>query len=220
MLAALRRHQRLNEFWFLGISSVLCFCFSIFRFGYSGSPMYLFLNWNLFLAFIPWMLTLLVRIQPQFQKQKLSLLALIGVWLVFFPNAPYILTDLFHLRHTSSMPIWFDLVLVLSFAWVGLLFGMFSLWEIEQLLEKRIGRVKTAILSSSFLFLAAFGIYLGRFLRWNSWDILDHPSGILYDISDRVLNPIDHPTTWGVTLFMGFFLNLAYWSFKLIRKGS
>lgn len=218
MLAALRRHQRMNETWFLGISSILCFCFSLFRVAYSDSPMYLFLNWNLFLAFIPWLLTTLVRIQPELQKSWFSLIALIGIWLLFFPNAPYILTDLFHLQNSSSMPIWFDLVLVLSFAWVGLLYGMFSLWDIEQLLVKRMGRVKTVILSSSFLFLAAFGIYLGRFLRWNSWDILDHPSGILYDIGDRVLHPSDHPTTWGMTLFMGFFLNLAYWSFKLIRR--
>lgn len=217
MITALRRYNRLNETWFLGVSSLVCFCFSIFRVAYSDSPMFLFLNWNLFLAFIPWLLTTIVRIRPELQTRWISLIALIGAWLLFFPNAPYILTDLFHLRHTSSMPIWFDLVLVLSFAWVGLLFGMFSLWDIEQLLEKRIGRVKTAILSSSFLFLAAFGIYLGRFLRWNSWDILDHPSGVIYDIGDRLIHPADHPTTWGMTLFMGFFLNLAYWSFKLIR---
>ncbi len=217
MIEHLRQHNRLNETLFLGFGSLICFVISLFRVAWSDSLMFLFLNWNLFLAFIPWALSTFVSTRRSLQNKRLSLFLLIGTWLVFFPNAPYILTDLFHLQHKFNMPLWFDLVLVLSFAWIGLLFGLFSLWDIERMLIPKWGKVKTAVFSSSFLFLAAFGIYLGRFLRWNSWDIVHHPSGILYDVSDRILNPAQHATTWGVTLFMGFFLNLAYWSFKLIR---
>ena len=180
--------------------------------------MFLFLNWNLFLAFIPWALSSLVMLKPEIQNKKRTIVLLLFFWLLFFPNAPYILTDLFHLNANSSMPIWFDLILILSFAWVGLVFGMLSLWDIEKLMMKRMSSTWTSILSTAFLFLSSFGIYLGRYLRWNSWDIVHNPSGIIYDVGDRFLHPFDHPRTWGVTIFMGIFLNMVYWSLKLMKK--
>ncbi|GHU77928.1 hypothetical protein FACS189462_1120 [Spirochaetia bacterium] len=116
------------------------------------------------------------------------------------------------------MPIWYDLLLILSFAWTGLLFGFLSLWDIERILNKFMKPVFTTILSTVFLFMGSFGIYIGRYLRWNTWDILTDPLELMYDISDRVVNPFNHPTTWGMTIFMGLFLNMLYWSFRLIRK--
>ena len=116
------------------------------------------------------------------------------------------------------MPVWFDLVLILSFAWTGLLFGFLSLWDIERLLSRYLSRFWISVISIGLLFLGSFGIYLGRYLRWNSWDIIKEPFGLLYDIGDRLINPFSHPRTWGMTLFMGFFLNLVYWSFRLIRN--
>lgn len=217
MLSILRQHDRLNESLFLGISSIFCLALLIFRTSVSDTFMYLFLVWNLFLAFLPWAMSTFLHVHPTLRKSGIAQIALIGSWLVFFPNAPYILTDLFHLKNSISMPQWFDLVLVLSFAWVGLLYGLFSLWDIELLLNPRIGQRWAAFCASGFLFLSAFGIYLGRFLRWNSWDILHHPFGLFRDIADRFLHPAEHPRTWGVTIFLGLFLNMAYWSFKLIR---
>jgi uncharacterized membrane protein len=217
MIATLKAHKRLNESLFLGISSVFCLAMLIFRISVSDTFMYIFLVWNLFLAFLPWAMSTLLQIQPSLRQNSLVQIAWIGSWLLLFPNAPYILTDLFHLKHSFSMPQWFDLVLVLSFAWVGLLYGLFSLWDIEQLFVEKIGKKLAAISTSAFLFLSAFGIYLGRFLRWNSWDILKHPLGLLRDVGDRFIHPMEHPRTWGMTLFLGLFLNLAYWSFKLIR---
>lgn len=135
-----------------------------------------------------------------------------------FPNAPYILTDLFHLSNGSAMPIWFDLILILCFAWTGLMFGFLSLWDIEKLLATKMSAKWVSIISSSFLFIGSFGIYLGRYLRWNSWDIINNPVDLMYDVGDRVVNPFDHPRAWGLTLFMGVFLNMIYWSLKLIKK--
>lgn len=214
----LRDKKRFNETLFLGISTFLCFGFSLFRLNYTETKVFLFLNWNLFLAFIPWAFTSLAIIKPSIQKNKILVLVILTSWLLFFPNAPYILTDLFHLRLRTSMPIWFDLVLILSFAWTGLLFGFLSLWDIEKMLIPMLGKVWVAITSTSLLFLGSFGIYLGRYLRWNSWDIISEPWKLMYDISDRVINPLDHPRTWGMTLFMGIFLNMIYWSFRLIRN--
>jgi uncharacterized membrane protein len=68
------------------------------------------------------------------------------------------------------------------------------------------------------LFLGSFGVYLGRYLRWNSWDIITEPFRLFYDIADRIINPFEHPRTWGMTLFMGLFLTIIYWSFHLVRK--
>jgi uncharacterized membrane protein len=218
MLKALKETQRLNETIFLGVLTIFCFGISLFRFIYTDTKVFLFLNWNLFLAFIPWALTSLVIIKPKFQKSRLTLIVLLGTWLLFFPNAPYILTDLFHLRLKSAMPIWFDLILILSFAWTGLLFGFLSLWDIEKLLRNFMKRTSVIIISVGLLFIGSFGIYVGRFLRWNSWDILTEPFKLIYDIGDRFINPFEHPRTWGMTIFMGLFLNMIYLSFKLIRK--
>lgn len=218
MLKALKESKRLNETIFLGVLTLFCFGVSLFRFVYTDTKVFLFLNWNLFLAFIPWALTSLVIIKPKFQKSRLILIVLLGSWLLFFPNAPYILTDLFHLRLKSSMPIWFDLILILSFAWTGLLFGFLSLWDIEKLLRNFMKRTSVIIISVVLLFIGSFGIYVGRFLRWNSWDILTEPFKLMYDIGDRFINPFEHPRTWGMTIFMGLFLNMIYLSFRLIRK--
>jgi uncharacterized membrane protein len=116
------------------------------------------------------------------------------------------------------MPIWYDLLLILSFAWTGLLFGFLSLWDIEQILGKFLKPLYTTVISTVLLFIGAFGIYVGRYLRWNSWDILTEPVSLMYDIQNRVFNPFKYPGSWGMTLFMGLFLNMLYWSFRLIRK--
>ncbi len=217
MLARLRSYHRLNETVFLAVFSAICLGLSIFRLSVSHSRMFLFLNWNLFLAFIPWALSSIVILYPKIQTKKRSILALLGAWLLFFPNAPYILTDLYHLRITTSMPVWFDLILILCFAWAGLMFGFMSLWDIEGILPNFINKKWVPIVTSVLLFLGSFGIYMGRFLRWNSWDIIQQPMAILYDVGDRFVNPFQHPKTWGVTLLMWLFLSLVYWSFKLIR---
>ena len=227
MIAQLKQAHRLNETLLLFVISTLCLLLSLYRIFISDTPTFLFLNWNLFLAFIPWALSSLLMVYPKLQVSKVAVITLLATWLLFFPNAPYILTDLFHLNHNASMPMWYDLLLILSFAWVGLLFGFMSLWDIEKILAtywedsrlKKRWKANIAIpfVSMGLLFLGSFGIYLGRYLRWNSWDIIQEPFAIIYDIGDRLINPFSHPRTWGVTLFMWLFLSLVYWSLKFIR---
>jgi uncharacterized membrane protein len=204
---------------FMGVLSVFCFGLSLFRMEMSGTKHFLFLNWNLFLAFVPWALTVVLTMSPNLQKSRLAVFGMLGVWLLFFPNASYILTDLFHLSHHSSMPIWFDLVLILSFAWTGLLYGFLSLWNLEELMEQFLSKRMITWISVFLLFVSSFGIYIGRYLRWNSWDILHHPARLMGDVGDRIINPFDHTRTWGVTIFMGLFLMMLYFTFKFLRKG-
>lgn len=218
MFRQLKETGRYKETIFLGSLSVLCFIFSVFRYVYTDTKVFLFLNWNLFLAFLPWLFASILTVYPRLQKNKLILAGLILLWLLFFPNAPYILTDLFHLKQYNTMPVWFDLLLILSFAWVGLMFGFMSLWDIEKIISQRVKKVMMPVISLGLLFVGSFGIYVGRYMRWNSWDIITEPHDIIYDIGDRVLNPVHHTSTWGMTLFMFIFLSMIYWSFRLIKK--
>jgi uncharacterized membrane protein len=217
MLKLLKKQNLYKESLFLGLLTLMCFGLSFFRFLYTETELFVSLNWNLFLAFIPWALSSFAIINPKLQNNKFWIFILFSVWLLFFPNAPYILTDLFHLRAESTMPLWFDLILILSFAWTGMLFGFFSLWKIEQILEKSINRTWIIIISTVLLFLGSFGVYLGRYLRWNSWDIISEPFSLFFDIKTRLINPIEYPRTWGMTILMGIFLNMIYWTFRLIK---
>ncbi len=203
---------------FMGILSVFCFALSLLRVELSGTRHFLFLNWNLFLAFIPWVFTLILTMSPDLRKKRFVVFGMLGFWLLFFPNASYILTDLFHLSHHSSMPIWFDLVLILSFAWTGLLYGFLSLWNLEELMKQFMSSKAVPMISVLLLFVSSFGIYIGRYLRWNSWDILHQPGKLMADVGDRIVNPMDHPRTWGVTIFMGLFLTMLYVTFSLLRN--
>jgi len=219
MINKLKTANRLNEIVFMGVLTLFCFSFSVARCVYSDTKTFLFLNWNLFLAFIPWALTTWLITYPKIQKNKIVVGLTICTWLLFFPNAPYILTDLFHLKLSAlSMPIWFDLVLILSFAWTGILFGFFSLWDIERILSKSLKQKYISAISIILLFLGSFGIYLGRYLRWNSWDIIQQPFQLMYDIGDRLINPFSHSRTWGMTLLFGLFLSILYFSFRLIKS--
>jgi len=209
-----------KELFFLGLLSLLCFSFSLYRVSITHSKMFLFLNWNLFLAFIPWGLSHLVLWKTNLQQRKYVLGLLLFTWLLFFPNAPYILTDLYHLKKQLDMPIWFDLLLILSFSFTGLLFGLISLKNIEKLFRAKIKTKWLVLLSSSLLFISSFGIYLGRYLRWNSWDILKQPLHLLQDIGNSLWQPGQHPDAWGMTLFMGIFLNMMYWASSILQKSN
>jgi len=155
---------------------------------------------------------------PQKQNHTKSIYFLLFIWLVFFPNALYILTDLYHLKPRAESHIWFDFLLLFSFAWTGLIFGIISLMDIESIFVKRIGAVKTNVLIVVLLFACSFGVYLGRFLRWNSWDIIAYPFSIMFDIGNRVLFPFDHPRTWGMTILYGTLFNLIYWTIKFLKS--
>jgi uncharacterized membrane protein len=213
--------QRLFSKVNLMIAALTVFCFALlaFRIGYSGTTHFRFLVWNLFLALIPLGITHIV-FGNKTAPGKLAMAIALGAWLLFFPNAPYILTDLFHLKPHSSMPIWFDLVLILSFAWTGLLAGFISLMRIEEALKLWFSPRWTAVGITLLLFLGSFGIYLGRFLRWNSWDIMNRPGALFGDIVDRFAHPFDHPRTWGVTIFLGLMLTAMYFSLRLFRSGN
>lgn len=220
IIKKLKEKNRYELTTLLIVMTLFCFTLSLFRFYVTNTKVFLFLNWNLFLAFIPWVASSVVIINPRLNKNKIATLIILMIWILFFPNSPYILTDLFHLKPRSSAPIWFDLILILSYAWTGLLYGFISLMDIESLLKRKLSNTITFAGVTMLLFLGSFGIYLGRYLRWNSWDVLQEPYSLLNDIGDRFINPFSHPRTWGLTILMGVLLNLIYLSIKLVRKSN
>jgi uncharacterized membrane protein len=195
---------------------VACFAISIGRCLISGTGNYLFLNWNLFLAGLPLLFSRMLIYNENITKWKV--LFLLPLWMLFFPNAPYILTDLFHLGNTKSMPKWFDLLMILSFAWAGLFAGFKSLQDIQRMLSKFMSERKSMIIIVILLFSAAFGVYIGRFERWNSWDLLVHPFSVAGDVIEKIIYPFEHPRTWGVTLMLGTLLNVIWFSIILMKS--
>lgn len=193
-----------------------CFTLSIARCFLSESGHFLFLNWNLFLAGIPLLLSRLLMHNNHITKAKV--LFLLPTWLLFFPNAPYILTDLFHLGNTHTMPKWFDLMMILLFAWAGLFAGFKSLQDIQSMLTKFMTERKSMLIVVLLLFIAAFGVYIGRFERWNSWDIITHPFSVLSDVAEKFMHPMEHLRTWGVTLLLGTLLNVIWFSIRLMQS--
>jgi len=182
----------------------------------SGTPSYLFLCWNLFLAWIPWWAGQAFQTSSRRRASAAWQLVWLALWLLFLPNAPYILTDLLHLASRPPVPLWFDLALLLSYAGTGLLLGYVSLLDVHAALEERFGQATGWIAAAGSLFLSGFGIYLGRFRRWNSWQALTEPMGILRDISDRLLDPASHPHPLTITLVFGGGLFLGYAALRLL----
>jgi len=178
------------------------------RIFYTGSTMYLFLVWNIFLACIPFTVSSLFGKLSEKAVWKQALI--FCCWLAFFPNALYIVTDLIHLEIESSVPKWFDAVLLFSASVAGLVMAFVSLYRAEAYFEKtRIGKFRP-VLVFLILSLGSFGVYLGRFLRWNSWDIISNPFKLLLSIGHRVVSPFDHIQTWTVTGTLTIFFYLLY----------
>jgi len=192
----------------------------IYRVHSTGSITYVFLIWNLILALIPFGITSLITSNSSIEKSKIGFWLLFICWFVFIPNAPYIITDLFHLRFTHSFPIWFDLLLILSFAWNGLILCYLSIAEMQEVIQRKFSPIYGWIMSLSLLLLSGFGIYLGRYLRWNSWDLLNNTEQVFFDISERVTSPTMHLRTWGVTLGFGVFLIIGYLVFKELSRSA
>ncbi len=188
----------------------------LFRFYWTDGITYWSLTWNLFLAWVPFGISAMGKIyEPRLTRW--TLIPVVGLWLLFFPNAPYILTDLFHLETRGGMPKWFDLLMVLTFAWTGLIMGIASLMNIQRIVSNKFSLFIGWTVAIASLVMGSFGIYLGRYLRWNSWDIVTSPEPLIRDIYQIVINPIGHPRTVGMTLVFSAFLILVYMTFVFLK---
>ena len=183
------------------------------RIYFSGSMLFSFLIWNIFLAWIPFKMSqYLLTTKGSKWKQGL----LFAAWLLFFPNALYIITDLIHLELESSVPKWYDAILLFSSSVLGLMMAFISLNRVERFLGRMFVEKWKHLLVVLIIFFGSFGVYLGRFLRWNSWDIISNPVGLMETILHRVIFPWEHLRTWGMTGILTVFFVLVYESVKRI----
>jgi uncharacterized membrane protein len=195
----------------LFLVSCACIAMVLYRIAKADSFRFTFLAWNLFLAWVP----LLVALFLYERSRNHSLTLWQGVagwvlWLLFFPNAPYIITDLLHLaKPVKIIPIWYDSLMVFSFALAGLQAGMLSLYLMHKVVSRLIYPRVASLATAGSLILAGFGIYLGRFNRWNSWDILTNPAGLLVDC----LHQLTNPTALKLTLGFSIVLSIIYLTF-------
>jgi uncharacterized membrane protein len=174
-----------------------------------------FLPWNLFLAWLPLLFALLALHFGQrsgWRSWPAWLAA--GAWLLFFPNAPYLFTDLTHLDPSRDHRFWMDLIMILLFAWPAFLVGCLSLKLLHAPVAARFGMIRGWLFVGGVCGLAGVGVYLGRFLRWNSGDVLTNPLGLALDLLAFLGHSPTHPAyrfslLFGFLLFIGYALQLA-----------
>lgn len=199
----------------VGMSSLLSIALLTIRIKFTHDFDYLFLIWNLILAVIPYVISSSLIAEHTTTKLKISIAFL--VWLAFLPNAPYIVTDLWHLKFADRQLIWLDMLIVFSFASTGLLLFYLTISDMKNLLKPII---KSSVLNLGFViifFLNGFGIYLGRFLRYNSWEILSNPKTLFIDVLDIIVHPQTHNKAWLFSLCFGCFLWCGNWVFKAFK---
>ena len=179
---------------------------SFIRFNVANSTQYDFLMWNLILAWIPLILAWILYVRtPKGLAWSWPNFGIFAVWLLFLPNAFYLITDFIHLRRNSQVDIVFDVILFGTYTFCGVILGLTSLYLVHIRTIKRFGAIGH-YLPAVVLLLCGFAIYLGRYLRWNSWDIITNPFGLLFDVSSSVIDPVNHPLTFATTLlFFGLF---------------
>jgi uncharacterized membrane protein len=209
MAAALNRdviRANLKSVVLLGVAVAWCGFLIVFRTLWTRNFDYAFLVWNLGLAVAPFFFSTITCLQS-----LLSLRFVFGfLWLLFLPNAPYLITDLFHLRVLASGPIWLDVLMLASCSATGLALGYVSSMQIQGLFDAAARPIIGWTVALSGMFLSGLGIYLGRFLRWRSVDLFHEPLRLFTDIFERLVNPLVHYRAWGVTLAFGCALSLGY----------
>ena len=196
----------------LGMSllSVLMFAWGVAR-GEGYRDWYLL--WNLLLAWIPMVLAYaLVRRLRHHVWSSWSAIALTLGWLLFLPNSFYMVSDYIHLEDMARSDVLFDALVFTMFILNALILGFTSLYLVQAELRKRLSAWQTELIAGVLLLVCSFAIYLGRELRWNSWDVLLNPAGIIFDISERILDPFGHPKTFEVTAIFFVFLGGLYWA--------
>ncbi len=198
---------RLTIFGLLAGATLMAVVLVRLRFIGTDSLRYAFLVWNLFLAWIPFIVAYIIYTLPLSRRALLAIAPLSALlWLVFFPNAPYILTDFQHLSAPSDgFPVWYDVLLLMWAAFTGLFLGMVSLFLMQEIVRREFGSWFGWGFVLVVTGLTSMGVYMGRFLRWNSWDIL----GNFGDMAQFTLYYILHPTSRSLVfagVFVPFFL--------------
>lgn len=210
-LKLLFKRETLIPMLAMSFASAVCVAVVIARIAWTGKIRYGFLAWNLFLAWLPLVFAVLARENYRTDNRPgWRFLCFSAAWLLFFPNAPYIFTDLIHLTNRYFVHFWVDLAVILSCAFTGLVLGFVSLYLMQSIVTRMVGCAAGWVFVASAAGLCSFGIYLGRFLRFNSWDVIAKPAELYQGISSVASGDIAHPHPFAFLALFATFLFIAY----------
>jgi len=199
-----------KQYWLLFALSLFCAALLLVRAKITGSTYFFFLIWNLFLAYTPLGVTSIMMHRINLIEKRFYFYPLLLCWLLLLPNAPYIITDFIHLRKESGVPVWFDVLLLISFSACGILFGLASMKNVYNMIMIKFGGRVADISMGIICLLSGFGMYLGRFLRYNSWDVLQRPINLISDIFWSLIAIETYRAAWGITLGFGTLMFLLF----------
>jgi uncharacterized membrane protein len=197
----------------VGLLSALCIAFFVYRVFISANWRYGFVIGNLVLAWLGlvfgWLLARRVKNNSWLSWRSIVLTIL---WLVFLPNTWYVLTDFLHVKPTGEVSEIYDIVLIGTLVINGFILGFTSLYLVHKQIIKRMSENRSFIVIAGVILLSSFAIYLGRNLRWNSWDVIANPSGVILSVSDRIIDPLGHPRAINITGLFFVLLCSVYFS--------
>lgn len=221
MYTIMRGHRFLSmhTFYPLLLGSALACAFWALRVQIADSGAYTFLIWNLFLAWLPYGFSLVAAWLHGINAARWWRLVAPGaLWLLFFPNAPYIVTDLVHLWRVPAVAWWYDIGLIATFAWTGCFLAVVSLHIMQEIVRSYLGMVASWLFVLASLGLGGLGIYLGRFARLNSWDVFVQPWHVLDHLAEVLLHPLSQPRALGVSAMFAALLLVCYLTF--VHRGA
>jgi uncharacterized membrane protein len=230
-LEILRQKKVQSNILILGLlflATIGCMSLVVYIREYTQRNIYLFLNWDMFLAWVPvvfmcFMNIVYVKVNKN-RTLRMILLILLGLaWLFFYPNSAYLITDMLHpfvhykpepgARFTHDLEFWYHLILFFSAALIGLFLSIYSLFSVQELVRKAFGRMTGWVFAVIILMLSSFGIYIGRFIRWNSWDVLLRPDVIL---KDTYLMLTDREQLHHIIPFSGMIFTVTLLSYSVV----
>lgn len=220
LLKKLQKHRHKQLIYALALSNMLSVVLFLSRVVASGGWRYAFILWNLVLAVVPlfFALWLIYRLRTTLWSDNLNIVISL-LWLGFLPNSFYIVSDLIHIHDSGEVSILFDVTVFFSTIFNAYVAGFTSLYLIHEALLKRLKYVWAHATIGFILLLCGFAIYLGRFLRWNTWDVLANPAGLLFDVSDRFVNPSAYPQFFVTTITFFAVLGSMYIVIWQLVKG-
>ncbi|MGB1216350.1 MAG: DUF1361 domain-containing protein [Saprospiraceae bacterium] len=225
-----------KHFVALSAATFLCFAFLFIRISIAPSSKmdyiapfeaqmyffgFLFLVWNLFLAWLPYLVAFfLPSIYKYFGSSKAIAALIILIWLFFYPNAPYIITDFVHFRHRTGIPYWLDICMIASFAGTGMMLGLLSMFYVEKFLKSIMNPVWAMAIVLSCIPLSGLGIWIGRYQRWNSWDVVTRPWDLVKDVWLHISSPIQHAESLGIAVAFTLIIGMSYWMLSSLQMSS
>ncbi|HYF33423.1 MAG TPA: DUF1361 domain-containing protein [Chitinophagaceae bacterium] len=190
------------------------------RIVYTGKLTFIFFVWNLFLAYVPYFISSWLQRHPAWIEQRWKFALVFITWLLFVPNSFYIITDLFHISVYYGMPLWFDVALIFSFAWNGLVLGVLSVRQMERIFLLKFPFRNELYFIYPIMVLNAFGVFIGRYIRFNSWDAITSPFNVVIDTMYVMSNPMYFKIACGMVACYSVLMTFMYLVLKKMRSLS